>query len=123
MKRGMLLVFVVFVVGCGQKTTDDWLKQLKDEDVLFRREAIRELGECSGEPERVVPALTEMLRDKDQYVRHDAALTLGKFGPDARGAIPAIKAMLKDKNQNVRHGIAAALKKISTSETPLDRKG
>jgi HEAT repeat protein len=121
MKRVLLLVFAVFIVGCGQKSTDDWLRQLKDDDVLMRREAIRELGDCAGEAPLVVPALTEMLRDKNPYVRHDAALSLGKFGPEAREAVPAIKAMLKDKDQTVRHGVAAALQKISGSGVPAGR--
>jgi HEAT repeat protein len=123
MKRAMLLPLLLFVLGCGQKTTEDWLKQLKDDDVLLRREAIRELGDSSGETERIVPALTEMLRDKNPYVRHDAALTLGKFGPDAQAAVPAIKALLKDKDQSVRHGITAALKKISGPTSPPARSG
>ncbi len=119
MKRLIMLTFVVLVAGCSQKTSDDWLKQLKDPDVLLRREAIRELGDCSGETERVVPALTEMLHDKNPYVRHDAALTLGKFGPEARAAVPAIKILLKDKDQSVRHGIVAALRKISPTDANM----
>jgi HEAT repeat protein len=113
MKRIGLLAFVIFVAGCGNKSTDDWLKQLKDPDVLLRREAIRELGDSPSEAQRIVPALTEMLHDSDQYVRHDAVLTLGKFGPDAREAVPAIRALLNDKHQSVRHGMTAALKKIT----------
>ena len=123
MKRAMLLPILLFVLGCSQKSTEDWLKQLKDDDVVLRREAIRELGDSPRETERIVPALTEMLRDKNPYVRHDAALTLGKFGPDARAAVPAIKALLKDKDQSVRHGITAALKKISGPTSPPARSG
>ncbi len=122
MKRSLLMAFLVFVAGCGQKTTDDWMRQLKDGDVLLRREAIRELGDCREEAGRVVPALTEMLHDKDQYVRHDAALTLGKFGPEARESVPAIKALLNDRRQNVRHGISAALKKITGSDNAPNGK-
>ena len=121
MIRGIFLVSLMCVLGCGQKTTEDWLKQLKDQEVQLRREAIRELGARTDEAERIVPALTEMLHDQSHYVRHDAVIALGKFGSEARGAFPAVKALLKDKEQSVRQGANATLRKIAAEGAPTDR--
>jgi HEAT repeat protein len=99
--------------GCSDfRSTDDWLRQLKDEDVVKRRQAIRELGSHTGGASRIVPALVEALQDENKYVRHDAATTLGKFGSAAQEAVPALVAALKDADSTVRHAAGAALKKI-----------
>jgi HEAT repeat protein len=121
MKRSVCMVLLVLVMGCSQRTTDDWLKQLKDSEVPLHREAIRELGTRTDEAGRIVPAFTEALRDQNHYVRHDLAITLGKFGKEARGAIPALKALLKDKEPSVRQGAANSLKKISAADALSDR--
>jgi HEAT repeat protein len=112
MRRLTTLSLALLVAGCGGRTTDDWLRQLKDAEVVKRREAVRELGTRSAEAERVVPALVEALRDDSGYVRHDAAATLGKFGTAAQAAVPALVVALKDKQRSVRTAAAAALKKI-----------
>ena len=117
MRRFVLIGLVLLAAGCGARSTDHWLGQLKDSDVVKRRQAIRELGSRTAEAQRVVPALAETLADADPYVRHDSATTLGKFGPDARGAAPALTAALKDKDANVRRAAAEALKKIAPGTT------
>ena len=79
MHRLFLIGLALVLAGCG-KSTEDWLAQLKDGDVVKRRQAIRELGARNADASQIVPALTEALRDESGYVRHDAATTLGKFG-------------------------------------------
>jgi HEAT repeat protein len=110
----LLLVtsLALFAVGCG-RSTDEWLEQLKNPDVVKRRQAIRELGSRSGDAERVVAALTESLQDESGYVRHDAATTLGKFGPAAKPAASNLTKLLKDKELSVRKAAEAALQKIA----------
>jgi HEAT repeat protein len=116
--------------GCG-RSTDDWLRQLQDLDVVKRRQAIRELGSRSGDAERVVAALTEALRDESGYVRHDAATTLGKFGATAKPAVPQLTQLLGDRELSVRTAAQAALLKIdpeaiakpSAGESTLPKKG
>src|SRR5712692_9628179 len=111
-QRRILMGLVLLLGGCGAPSTDDFLRQLQDAEVVKRRQAIRELGARTSEAERIVPALTEALRDENKYVRHDAAMALGKFGPEARTAVPALMTALKDKGHGVRTAAGAALKKI-----------
>ena len=113
MRRLPVMALALLVVGCGSRSTDHWLQQLKDADVVKRRQAIRELGARTSEAERVVPALTEALRDDNEYVRHDAATALGNFGPEAQAAVPALQGALKDRDHNVRRAAQTTLKKIA----------
>jgi HEAT repeat protein len=123
MRRLLVLSLVLLAAGCGSRSTDHWLTQLKDPDVVKRRQAVRELGEQSSEAEKIVPALVEALRDQSAYVRHDSATALGKFGPQARSAVPALSAALSDKDANVRRMAEAALKKIRPQATANTNRG
>jgi HEAT repeat protein len=105
------LGLVLALTGCST-STDHWLRQLKDSEVVKRREAIRELGTRTTEVPQVIPALVEALRDGSPYVRHDAVLALGKFGAEAREAVPALTAALRDGDRKVRTAAGKALKKI-----------
>jgi HEAT repeat protein len=107
----LIMSMVLALAGCSY-STEDWMEQLRDSEVVKRRAALRELGTRSAEAEQVVPALTEALRDENPYVRHDAALVLGKFGAQARQAVPALTVALKDKARSVRDAAGKALKKI-----------
>lgn len=119
-----IITIAVFcsIVGCGSRSTDRWLNQLKDSDVVKRREAIRELGAKPSESHRLIPALTEMLKDENHYVRHDAALTLGKFGDRAQASVPALLVAFNDSEKNVRIAAAASLKKIAPEAAGLAAK-
>jgi len=100
------------LLGCArEKSTGDWVRQLKDPDASLRLQAIKALKDRISEA-AVVPALTETLKDDNAFVRRDAALALGKIGPDARPALPALTATLKDREHSVRKAAADALKKI-----------
>jgi HEAT repeat protein len=98
--------------GCQSPSTEDWLGQLHDPDVVKRRQAIRELAATGAEPERVVPALIQALRDENAYVRRDAAVAIANFGAEAREAMPALTLALNDQTRNVRVAAMSALKKI-----------
>ena len=116
MRRVLAMSLLLLAVGCS-RSTDYWLDQLKEKDVVKRRQAIRELGSRTSDAARVVPALTERLRDEDAYVRHDSATALAKFGAEAQTAGPALALALKDKDANVRRAAEAALKKIAPPTT------
>ena len=112
MRSFLIISLALLAVGCS-RSTDEWLQQLKNPEVVKRRQAIRELGSRTGDSERVVAALTEALQDESGYVRHDAATTLGKFGPVAKPAAPSLTKLLKDKELGVRKAAEVALQKIA----------
>ena len=112
MRPRFIMIGLLSLAGCGAPSTDDWLVQLKDADVVKRRQALRELAARTAESPRIVPALSEALRDENAYVRHDAATALAKFGPDASEAVPALTLALKDSDHSVRKAARSALKKI-----------
>ena len=87
MRRFSGLGLIVLVAGCGSPTTDDWLGQVKDPDVVKRRQAIRELGSRTSEAAKIVPALTEALRDESGYARHDAAMATEENRAAGSGAL------------------------------------
>ena len=111
MRPIMVVGLVLFVAGCG-RSTDDWLRQLHDRDVVKRRQAIRELGSRTEDAERVVAALTEALRDESGYVRHDAATAVAKFGAAAKPAAPALTQAVA----SARAGAAARAPSLSSHE-------
>ena len=122
MRRLLIFGLALTTAGCGgAKSTDDWLRQLKDSDVVKRREAVREPGGRGGEAGGVVPALANALRDESHYVRHDAATALGKLGPAAAPAVPALTAALKDKEKSVRTaaGVALTVNAGNTTSVPV----
>jgi HEAT repeat protein len=111
MRRFLMIGLTLSLAGC-ERTTDDWIRQLNDADVVKRREAIRELGSSPVRAARAVSALSACLGDENHYVRRDAALALGKFGPDAREAVPLLLAARRDKERSVRKAVQEALKRI-----------
>ena len=112
MRPRLIMIVLLSLAGCGSPSTDDWLVQLKNADVVKRRQALRELAARPAEADRIVPALCDALRDENTYVRHDAASVLAKFGPDAREAVPALTLALQDSDHSVRKAAGSALKKI-----------
>ena len=112
MRRFVLIGLVLLAAGCGARSTDHWLGQLKDSDVVKRRQAIRELGARTGDAPRIAPALVKALGDENAYIRRDSAVALGKLGPEAKQAVPALLDALRDKDRRVGTAALAALKKI-----------
>ena len=50
MRRICVFCLGLLLVGCGQeKTTSDWIEQLKDKDVAQRLQAVKVLGERGAE--------------------------------------------------------------------------
>jgi HEAT repeat protein len=121
MRLFILIGLMLTAAGCNSHSTEDWLAQLNDPDVVKRRQAIRELAARTAEPDGLIPPLIAALRDDSEYVRHDAAMALGKFGTEAREAVPALAAAIKDQAHTVRVAAAAALRKIDPAAAPQGR--
>jgi HEAT repeat protein len=104
--------------GCGQKSTDQLLADLKSPEERDRLIAVRLLAQRTGEAERVVPALVEALKDKGNDIRLSAAIGLGYFGEQARDAVPALQAAQRDRDPRVREQAGVALSRIDPSRFP-----
>jgi HEAT repeat protein len=104
---------VFLLVGCGGKSTDERLTQLRDKDSAQRLHAIKELREKKSEAGAVVPALAQALGDEDAFVRRDAARALGGFGANASSALPALRVAAKDRNTHVRQAATEAIHQIT----------
>jgi HEAT repeat protein len=106
------LGLALMLTGCGFKSTDDWIAQLKDRDAARRLHAVRALGQRHAEARQSVPALALALKDENAFVRRDAAMALGSFGSEATSAVPDLVAAERDRNGSVRRAAADALQKI-----------
>jgi HEAT repeat protein len=98
--------------GCGKKSTDQLIGDLKSPEEKDRIVAVRLLPERKGDAERVVPALMEALKDKKSDIRWSAAIGLGYFGDQARDAIPALEQAQHDRDPRVREAAGVALSRI-----------
>jgi HEAT repeat protein len=90
MKKLLLISGAFLLVGCGGKSTGEWVEQLRSRDSAQRLHAAKALGDRGTEAPVAVPALVDALRDEDAFVRREAAYSLGKIGPEARPAAPAL---------------------------------
>jgi HEAT repeat protein len=116
--RFLLLLGLLACGGCGGKSTDELVGDLKSGPEKDRIIASRLLQHRQGDAAKVVPALIEALKDKDHDVRWSAAIGLGYFGDKARDAIPALQEALHDKDARVREAAGVALKRIDPSLAP-----
>src|SRR5438105_3692013 len=93
----LVLLIVLCAAGCGKKSTEELIDNLKAPEALTRLKAVRTLPQRLKDAEQVVPALMEALRDEATEVRKSAAFALGAFGERAREAIPALQTALHDR--------------------------
>src|SRR5262249_6959938 len=110
--RLVLLACLLACGGCGRKSTDELIADLKSPPEKERTIAVRTLPQRRGDAAQVVPALIEALKDKDGDVRRSAALGLGSFGEQARDAIPALQMARHDRDGRVREAAGIALSRI-----------
>jgi HEAT repeat protein len=108
--------------GCGKKSTDQLLEDLKSPQERDRLIAVRLLADRKGDAAQVVPALIEALKDKDTDIRLSAAIGLGYFGEQARDAIPTLQAAQRDRDARVREAAGVALSRIDPQRFPAPSK-
>src|SRR6516164_3331347 len=116
--RFALLLCLLVCAGCGRKSTDDLIADLKSSDERDRTIAVRLLPQRKGDAAKVVPALIESLKDKQGDVRWSAAIGLGYFGDQAREAIPALQEAQSDGDARVREAARVALSRIDPKQFP-----
>ncbi|HII01205.1 TPA: NACHT domain-containing protein, partial [Methanosarcinaceae archaeon] len=83
---------------------------LHDEEVLVRREAVRELGETKSEA--ALPPLTGALGDEDYSVRREAVRALGIIGSER--AVELLRNAFEDENRAVRLAATEALAQVES---------
>jgi HEAT repeat protein len=108
----VLLLSLLACAGCGGKSTDKLIEDLKAPQEREQIIAVRLLPQRKGEATRIVPALMEALKDKSDGVRCGAAIGLGYFGGQAKDAIPALEAAQRDPDVKVREAAGVALSRI-----------
>jgi HEAT repeat protein len=114
----VLLLCLLACSGCGRKSTDELVADLKSPEEKDRIIAARLLPQRKGDAAQVVPALIEALKDKEGDVRWSAAIGLGYFGDQARDAIPALQAARRDRDARVRDAARVALSRIDPNVAP-----
>jgi HEAT repeat protein len=123
--RLVLLVCLLACGGCGRKSTDELIADLKSPDAQERDRtiAVRTLPQRKGDAAKVVPALIEALKDKDAGIRCSAAIGLGYFGEQAKDAIPALQEAQHDRDPRVREAAGVALSRIDPNLPPETAPG
>ena len=114
----VLLLFLLACAGCGKKSTDELIEDLKSPEAGKAIVAVRLLQHRKGDAAQVVPALIEALKDNSDDVRSSAAIGLGYFGEKAKEAIPALEAAQKDRDARVREAAGIALCRIDPEKFP-----
>jgi len=118
----LLLIGLLTASGCGKKSTDQLLDDLKSSEERDRLVAVRLLPQRTGDAARIIPALINALKDKESDIRRSAALGLGSFAEQAKDAIPALQAAKGDRDARVRESAAIALSRIDPDRFPNPSK-
>jgi HEAT repeat protein len=118
----VLLVCSLASGGCGKKSTEDLIADLKSSDEGERLIAVRLLQRRTSDAAEVVPALIGVLKDKDGDIRWSAAIGLGYFGKEAKDAIPALLEAKGDRDARVREAAGVALSRIDPMRFPAPTK-
>lgn len=113
-----LLLCLLACAGCGGKSTDQLLEDLKSPQEGERIVAVRLLPQRKGDAATIVPGLIEALKDKEGDIRWSAAIGLGYFGEQAKDAVPALQAAQSDRDARVREGARVALSRIDPERFP-----
>ncbi len=117
--RWLVLLGVLACAGCGKKSTDQLIADLKSSQERERLIAVRLLPQRKADAAKVVPALIEALKDKDDDIRWSAAIGLGSFGEQAKDAIPALQEAQHDRDARVREAAGVALSRIDPAKFPI----
>ena len=108
-----LLMFSIFTFGCFLDDTEEYLKDLKSENIIVRKDAIYNLGE--DEEEDAVPLLIKLLnKDQPKEIRLSLIEALGKIGEDS--SVDPLVGVLRDKDPEIRIAVVEALGKIKDTK-------
>jgi HEAT repeat protein len=120
--RWALVFSLLACCGCGEKSTDQLITDLKSDQDRAQTVAVRLLPRRKGDAAKVIPALIEALSDKSNDVRQGAAIGLGSFGDQASDAVPALERLRNDRDVRVREAVGVALYRIDPARFPDPHK-
>lgn len=84
------------------KPQDYWLRQLKDDDLLAREEAVAVLADAGPAAGAALPALKGLLKDPAATVRLQAAVAVWKIGRKSDAVTPVLIEALKGSDRAAR---------------------
>ncbi|MFH1006129.1 MAG: HEAT repeat domain-containing protein [Candidatus Latescibacterota bacterium] len=116
---GFLLIGGLIVSGCAEKSTEEWVQDLKSRDETIRRHAALEL--LKKPKKETVPSLIKAVRTGDKEMQYVSVQLLGKLrDPETEDIFVAL---LDSPNEHIRGAAAEALGnlKIPTVTDPLLR--
>lgn len=88
---------------------------LNDESIWVRVHVASALSFSQEEPEKVVPALTELLKNTDDNIQQQAVVALGNYGVKAEGATASLAQLLTHRSPEIRQAAASTLGAIGSS--------
>ena len=116
----LLVCTAILSIGCTKKEEvtyqgkplSEWMKMLKDENLIKKYAAIKAIGELGPEAKEAIPVLIETIREtkhRDKrilFACNQALLGMGKE------IVPHMIALLKDDTWEMRRGSAWVLGKL-----------
>jgi HEAT repeat protein len=97
----------------------DLAAALKDEDPMFRREALFALARIGQDAASAVPQIEVELADKTPEDQYAAIYALGKIGPAAKGAAGDLRKNLNSEDEFLRIASMWALLQIQGTDEQL----
>ncbi|MFH0811638.1 MAG: HEAT repeat domain-containing protein [Pseudomonadota bacterium] len=105
----VFLMIIIYAGGCSSGNTEEYIKDLKSENVMVQNEAIYYLGTL--EEKSAVPILCEFLNlHKPKEVKLKAIEALGTIGE--KSAVGSLIGILGEKDSELRIAAIEALGKI-----------
>jgi hypothetical protein len=108
----LVLFCLLAACGCGKKSTDQLIEDLKSPQDRDRLIAVRLLPQRKRDAAKIVPALIRALDDKEADVRLSAAIGLGSFRADALEAVGPLQNLLNDRDARIREAAGRSLSRI-----------
>ena len=105
----LLAVFVILNFGCFSNNTEEYIEDLKSENVMVRNNAIYYLGK--NKEKLAVPMLIELVNDdQPKETKLSIIEALGKI--EGGRSVDALVGLLKEEDDEIRIAVVEALGKI-----------
>ncbi len=105
----LLFTFLISIFGCLPKNTEEYIKDLKSENLMVRSKAIYHLGK--KKKKGAVPILIDLLKhDQAKDIKISAIEALGKIGEET--SVDELISVLKHNDNDIRIAACNALGNI-----------